>query len=77
MTVNLSDFLHSTLIFLTNSLEAMSLSEVLVALQGHVVQVFAAVVEFGFEFEFSSFALGGLPHFLLTWAVSNNFVLCM
>ena len=44
----------------------MSLSKVLVALQGHVVQVFAAVVEFRFEFEFSSFALSGLPHFLLT-----------
>ena len=44
----------------------MSLSKVLVALQGHVVQVFAAVVEFRFQFEFSSFALGSLPHFLLT-----------
>ena len=37
VTINLSDFLHSTLIFLTNSLEAMSLSKVLVALQGLVV----------------------------------------
>ena len=44
----------------------MSLPKVLIALQGCVVQVFAAVVEFGFEFEFSSFTLGGLPHFLLT-----------
>ena len=44
----------------------MSLSKVLVVLQGHVVQVVAAVVEFGYEFEFSNFALGGLPHFLLT-----------
>ena len=44
----------------------MSLSKVLVALWGHVVQVFAAVGEFGFELEFCSFALGGLPHFLLT-----------
>ena len=44
----------------------MSLSKVLVALWGCVVQVFAAVVKFGFEFEISSFALGGLPHFLLT-----------
>ena len=44
----------------------MSLSKVLVALQGHVVPVFAAVVEFGFEFKFSNFAWGGLPHFLLT-----------
>ena len=52
----------------------MSLSKVLVALRGHVVQVFAAVVEFGFEF--SSFALGTLPHFLLTGVVSINFVLC-
>ena len=44
----------------------MSLSKVLVALWGCVVQVVAAVVEFGFEFEFSNFAFGGLPHFLLT-----------
>ena len=44
----------------------MSLSKVLVALQGHMVQVFAAVVEFGLELEFSSFTFGGLPHFLLT-----------
>ena len=41
----------------------MSLSKVLVALQGHVV---AAVVEFEFEFEFSNFTLGSLPHFLFT-----------
>ena len=66
VTVNLSDFSRSTLIFLTNSLEAMSLYKVLVALWGHVVSVVAAVVKFEFEFEFSSFALGGLPHFLLT-----------
>ena len=52
----------------------MSLPEVLIALQGHVVQVFLAVEEF--EFEFSSFTLGGLPHFLLTWVVSIDFVLC-
>ena len=44
----------------------MSLSKVLVALWGQVVQVLAAVVEFIFEVEFSNFALGGLPHFLLT-----------
>ena len=37
MTVNLSDISCSILIFLTNSLKAMSLSKVLVALQGHVV----------------------------------------
>ena len=66
MTVNLSDFLHSALIFLTNSLEAVSFSKVLVALQGHVLRLFAAVVEFIFELEFSSFALGDLAHFLLT-----------
>ena len=64
MTVNLSDFLHSTLIFLTNFLETMSL--LLIALWGHVVQVFAAVVGFRFESGFSDFTLGGLPHFLLT-----------
>ena len=66
VTVKLSDFLCSTLIFLNNSLEAKSLLEVLIALWGHVVQVFTAVVEFRFEFGFSSFTLGGLPHFLLT-----------
>ena len=75
-TVNLSDFSHSALIFLTNSLEALPLSKVLVAFGGHVVQVFVAVVEFRFEFKFSSFALGGLPCFLLTCVVSNDFVLC-
>ena len=65
-TVNLSDFTHSALIFLTNSLEAMSLSKVLVVLRGCVVRVFASVEEFGFEFEFSNFALDSLPRFLLT-----------
>ena len=44
----------------------MSLPGILIVLWGHVVQVFAAVIEFGFEFEFSGFTLGGLPHFLLT-----------
>ena len=43
----------------------MSLLGILIALWGHVVQVFAAVVESGFEFELSNFTLGGLPHFLL------------
>ena len=51
---------------MTNSLEAVSLSKVLVALWGHVVRVVAAVVEFRCALEFSNFALGGLPHFLLT-----------
>ena len=74
-TVNLSDFLHSTLILLTNSLEAMSLLGILIVLWGHVVRVVTAVVHFKFEFEFSNFALGGLPHFLLTCVVSINLVL--
>ena len=65
-TVNLSDFSHSAFILLTNSLESMSLLGILIVLQGCVVQVVAAVVGFGFEFGFSSFALGSLPHFLLT-----------
>ena len=65
-TVNFSDFSHSALILVTNSLEAMSLLGILVVLWGCVVQVFAAVVGFGFELGFSGFALGGLPHFLLT-----------
>ena len=66
MTVNLSDISHSALIFLTNSQEALSLSKVLAALRGHVMHAVAADVEFGFEFEFSSFALGGLLCFHLT-----------
>ena len=44
----------------------MSLPEVLISLQGCVMQVFAAVVESRFEFEFSNFTLGSQPHFLLT-----------
>ena len=36
-TVNLSDFLHSTLILLTDSVEAMSLLGILIVLQGHAV----------------------------------------
>ena len=64
-TVNLSDFSHATFILLTNSLEAMSLLGILIAFWGHVVQVVAAVVGLGFEFGFSGFALGSLPHFLL------------
>ena len=44
----------------------MSLLGILIVLLGHVVRVVAAVVGFGFKFEFSGFALGGLPHFLLT-----------
>ena len=65
-TVNLSDFLCSALILYPSSLEAMSLLGILIVLWGHVVQVVAAVVQFGFEFGFFGFALGGLPHFLLT-----------
>ena len=44
----------------------MSLLGILIALWGHVELVFAAVVGFQFEFGFSDFTLGGLPHFLLT-----------
>ena len=44
----------------------MSLHGILIALWGHVVQVVAAVVGFGFEFGFFGFALGSLLHFLLT-----------
>ena len=53
----------------------MSLLEILIVLQGCAVQVVAAVVHFKFEFEFSNFAFGGLPHFLLTYGVSNDLVL--
>ena len=74
-TVNLSDFSCSALILLTSSLEAMSLLGILVVLWGHVVQVVAAVVSFRFGFRFSGFALGGLPHFLLTCVVSNDLVI--
>ena len=74
-TVNLSDFLCSTLILLTNSLEAMSLLGILIVLWGCAVRVVAAVVHFKFEFEFSNFVLGGLPHFHLTCVVSIDLVL--
>ena len=74
-TVNLSDFSHFALILLTSSLEAMSLLGILIVLWGHVVRMVAAVVHFGFEFRFSSFALGGLPFFLLICVVSNDLVL--
>ena len=53
----------------------MSLLGILIVLQGHVVRVVAAVIHFMFEFSFSGFALGGLPHFLLTSMVSNDLVL--
>ena len=51
---------------LASSLEAMSLLGILIVLQGHMVGEVATVVQFRFEFGFSGFALGGLPHFLLT-----------
>ena len=53
----------------------MSLLGILIILQGHAVQVVAAVVFFKLEFEFSSLGLGGLLHFLLTCVVSIDFVL--
>ena len=49
VTVNLSDFSHSALILLINSLEAMSLLGILIVLQGHAVQVDAAVMGFRFQ----------------------------
>ena len=60
-TVNLSDFSHSALILLTDSLEAMSLLGILIVLWSCAVRVIAAVVHL--KFEFSSLDLGGLPHF--------------
>ena len=63
------------MILLTNSLEAMSLLGILIVLRGHAVQVVAAVVHFKLEIKFSSFDLGGLPHFLLTCVASIDFVL--
>ena len=74
-TVNLSAFLHFTLILLTNSLETISLLRILVVLWGHAVQVFAAVMLLELEFKFSDLDLGDLPHFLLTCVVSIDFVL--
>ena len=65
-TVNLSDSSCSTLILLTNSLEAKSWLGNLIVLWGCVVQVVATVAGFRFELGFSGFALGGLLHFLLT-----------
>ena len=72
-TVNLSDFSHSALILLTNSLEAMTLLGILIVLRGHAVRVVAAVELY--KFEFSGFNLGGLPCFLLTCVASIDFVL--
>ena len=51
------------LIFLTSFLDVMSFSRVLMALQGHMVQVIAAIMEFMFELEFSNFTLGVLVGF--------------
>ena len=42
----------------------MSLLGILIVLQGHAVQVVAAVVLLKLGFEFSNLGLGGLPHFL-------------
>ena len=75
MAVNLSDFSHSTLILLTNSLETISLLGILIILWGHVVQVFAAGMLLKLEFKFSGLGLSGLPCFLLTCVVSIGFVL--
>ena len=74
-TVDLSDFSHSALILLTNSLETKSLLGILIVLWGHAVRVFAAVVLLELEFKFSDLGLGGLPHLFLTCVVSINFVL--
>ena len=43
----------------------MSLLGILIVLWGHVVQIVAAVVQFGFKFGFSGYALGGLLYFFL------------
>ena len=72
-TVNLSDLSLSIFIFLTNSLEVMSLSKFLVACLGHVVHMFVAVVALNLEFCLSDFGLGGLPLFLLTCVVGGRF----
>ena len=53
----------------------MSLLGILIVLQGHAVQVIAAVIHFKLEFEFSGFDLGGLLCFLLTCVASIDFVL--
>ena len=53
----------------------MSLLGILIILQGHAVQVVAAVVLFKLEFEFSNLGLGDLQCFLLTCVVSIVFVL--
>ena len=75
-TVNLSDFSHSALISLIICLETISLFSLLGCCQGHIVRVFAAVGVLVLQFGISGFGLGGLPHFLLTGAASNVFVLC-
>ena len=65
--VNPSDFLCSTLTLSIKSLEIISILKYLVACQGHVVCVFAAVL--GIK-SHSNFCLGGLQHCLFTCVVS-------
>ena len=76
-TVNLSDFSHSALILLTNSLETISLLGILIILRGHAVRVFAAVMLLKLEFKFSDLGFGDLPHFFKACVVSIDFVLWM
>ena len=55
----------------------MSLLGILIILQGHAVQLVAAVVLLKLEFKFSGLGVGGLAHFLSTCVVSIDFVLWM
>ena len=74
-TVNLSDFLHSTLISVIICRETISLFRLLGCYRGCIVGVFAAVTVLVLLIGISGFGLGGLPHFLFTGIVSNVFVL--
>ena len=77
VTVNLSDFSHSTLISAIICLETISLFRLLGCCWDRVVGVFAAIVVLVLLIGICGFGLGGLPHFLLTGVVFNVFVLCV
>ena len=73
-TVNLSDFLHSTLISAIICRETISLFRLLGCCLGRIVGVFAAVRVLVLLIEISDFGLGGLQHFHFTGVASNAFI---
>ena len=74
-TVNLSDFLLSTLISVIICRETISLFRLLGCCRGRIVGVFAAVGVLVLLIGISDFGLGGLPCFHFTGVASNALVL--